>query len=875
MGKGECGKKEDTPCVGDLHFQVLEAESGKWLPAAIKDVKSLGCCQGKEYEVEYTPSGGQAVKQTMVVPRERLRQRQAAIPMGSDGYPDLDKDRGCTDILCNCVFLAFVVGWIVIGTVAFSKGKPARLLMPADFRDELCGDKPPRDAYPFWFVPKPEYKYTYGVCVKECPMIGDVVCNNDWIDMRGWTEARGWPPYNESNKIFEMNETEVAQVNEIIDTPKINLGSGATGTIAKVISRWPNIRLDAIDLLAIKSNCTRRDLYYGPNRLNTPEAILTRTGWSSGRPCNATERELLDRALRLEPRVRSFNCFLATYRTEDMVNRCIPKTDDEQGSNRSSELRALAESSAAGRYFSDGFGELKACWRVLLISAFTALAISFIALFLMRIFLRPLVYLTLLLILVVLIAAGVACHVYANNLEEVTLPGDTSHEDQVKTFRAFSYIFWGAAGVYFAVMLWLISRVRIAICVLEQASLALFSAPSVLIIPPIMFLMLVGWFVWFLFLAVYIQTVDDVTTADFKETFNNYTEPIPDFNITDVIPVPALLDDNSSHLEYENTTDGRAGEQEVDEDTIIRYMHAYNFFGFLWVANFLIAMAFFVISGVVIMWFWSASTVELVGGEKEKSTPPLAMKNAFCRMLRYHLGTLLFGSLLIAIIQFVRAVLLYIEQQLPEELKESAQFKIVKCLVHCFLAYLERVVKIINKNAYIICGIFGTNFCVSAKRAMGYLVANIARTAVLTSMGTVVMMLLKLFICGSNVYLAMLMIREKSLTDDEPIESGLFPLFFVLLLSFVISEIVMNCYDTCIDTVFMCSLVDEDRAGDEGDSYVSYVPPDLAELMDNFKDIHALEAEYKAKVRQATATDPNKKRSSKVKPSAPTETSES
>ena len=97
----------------------------------------------------------------------------------------------------------------------------------------------------------------------------------------------------------------------------------------------------------------------------------------------------------------------------------------------------------------------------------------------------------------------------------------------------------------------------------------------------------------------------------------------------------------------------------------------------------------------------------------------------------------------------------------------------------------------------------------------------------------------------------------------------------------------MNCYDTCITTVFMyapapprltllvptralrCSLIDEDRAGDCGDSYIPYVPPSLAKLMDNvcvldhcdaahahahtqFKEVDALERDYKAKVRHAT-----------------------
>eukprot|EP01064_Diplonema_japonicum_P032649 TRINITY_DN618_c0_g3_i1.p1 TRINITY_DN618_c0_g3~~TRINITY_DN618_c0_g3_i1.p1 ORF type:complete len:862 (+),score=130.31 TRINITY_DN618_c0_g3_i1:69-2654(+) len=825
MGKGEgCCGKSFNPEIGGKNAQVLEGDTGKWLPCEVKDIQGGGCCGGaKEYVVDYTPSTGGLNLETITVPIAKLREREAAIKLGPDGLPDLDAGRGCTDCLCLIFFAAFAAGWVLLATIAIDKGSPIRLLMPNDFRDEICGEFQPRTDYPEWFVPKPEYKLTYGICVAKCPTPGDIVCNNDWSNMAAF-ESSGlkWntdpvpSDWGVNNKVYEMNATEVEEANAVfpLSSYSPDFGNGTTGTIAKVLSMWPNIPLDVLDPVGTIRNCDWRESKFGPTA-TIADRLVGEAGYPGGKVCTEREKYLLKKMVDVTPLVDSFNCFSATYRTDDLVHRCVPLSNDrEQNSSKASQLKALAQSSAAGRYFSDGFGELKACWRVLLISAFTAIIISFIWLLLLRIMLRPIVYTILLLILAVLIIAGYACHVYANNLEDVTLPGDTSHDEQVKTWRAFSYVFWGVSCVYFVVMLWLISRIRIAICVLEQASMALFSAPSVLVIPPLMFIAIVGWLAWFLVLAAYIQTVQDVTTDTFLKAAAPATDTITDtlgdlLNKTDsVLSLSPELLDIATNLSdtvtsATNVSDARNGSLDVDSTTVIRYMHAYNFFGFLWMVQFFIAMAFFVISGVVIMWFWSASTAEILSGEKSKSTVPFAMKNAFYRMIRYHLGTLLFGSLLIAIIQFVRALLLYIEHQLPEELKESASFKIVKCLVHCFLAYLERIVKIINKNAFIITGIFGTSFCSSARRALCFLLANIARTAVLTAMAEVVMFLLKIFICGANVYLAMLMIKEESLTDDEKIESGLFPLFFVLLISFVIAVIVMNCYDTCITTVFM------------------------------------------------------------------------
>eukprot|EP01063_Lacrimia_lanifica_P022189 TRINITY_DN29853_c0_g1_i1.p1 TRINITY_DN29853_c0_g1~~TRINITY_DN29853_c0_g1_i1.p1 ORF type:complete len:875 (+),score=315.59 TRINITY_DN29853_c0_g1_i1:87-2711(+) len=828
MGKGE-GKGEGccewSPEVGEK-CQVLEGSSGKWLPCEMKDITSAGYCKGKNYHVAYASSGGGLVEE--VVPSAKIRQYKAAIALGPDGLPDLDKDRPCccSDPFCALPFFIFIIGWIILATIAFDKGDPVRLLMPNDFRDEICGEFEPRTDYPEWFVPKPEFKLYYGICVKECPEPGAIVCNNDWENMEVFEAGRQkWdivpPPaeWGRNNKEFEMNATEVAEVNDVFPMSRrlsVDLGEGATGTIARVMSQWPNV----------------------------PFAILDPTGYYRRcNDCSARQKSLMERAVETEPLIVSFNCFSATYRTEELVHRCVPLSSDrEQNASRVDTLQALAASTSAGRYFSTGYGELKACWLVLILSAFIALILSFIALVLIRWFLRPIVYTILLLILVVLICAGLACHIYANNLDEVTLPGDTTHENQVKTWRAFSYIFWMAAAIYFVVMLWLISRVRIAICVLEEASKALFSAPSVLIIPPLMFICVAGVFVWFLYLAAYIQTVHDISIEDFTNTTNELADsalPLEEFNLTK----DDLLSSNSSAFNSKQT----------DEDKLIRYMHAYNFFGFLWMVQLVIAIAFFIVCSVVVMWFFSASTSELVNGEKEKTTVPLAMRKGAYRAFRYHFFTLVFGSLLIAIIQFVQAVLLYIEHQIPDEVKDSTEYKVISCCIHCFLAYLERIVKIINRNAYIFTAVFGNSFCTGAKRAFTFLFANIARVAVLTAMAEVVMFIIKICVCGSTVYFGMLMIREPSLTEDEDISSGLFPLFFILVISFIIATIVMDCYDTCVTTVFMCSLIDEDRAGEEGDAYIAYVPPSLAKLMDNFKDIGAIEQEYKDKVRLATA----------------------
>ena len=57
------------------------------------------------------------------------------------------KNRGCTDIICLLIFLAFCVGWAVIGIYGFANGDPRILIYPSDSDGKICGkedfvDKP-------------------------------------------------------------------------------------------------------------------------------------------------------------------------------------------------------------------------------------------------------------------------------------------------------------------------------------------------------------------------------------------------------------------------------------------------------------------------------------------------------------------------------------------------------------------------------------------------------------------------------------------------------------------------------------------------------------------------------------------------------------
>lgn len=145
-----------------------------------------------------------------------------------------------------------------------------------------------------------------------------------------------------------------------------------------------------------------------------------------------------------------------------------------------------------------------------------------------------------------------------------------------------------------------------------------------------------------------------------------------------------------------------------------------NVFGFLWGAFFVSALGQMILASVFATWYWTF---------RKRNLPFFAVTEATLRTLRYHIGTLAFGSLIITICRAIRIVLEYIDHKLKKY--DNGFTKAILCCCKCFFWCLEKFLKFINRNAYIMCAIHGKNFCGSAKDAFMLLMRNIVRVFVL------------------------------------------------------------------------------------------------------------------------------------------------
>ena len=114
--------------------------------------------------------------------------------------------------------------------------------------------------------------------------------------------------------------------------------------------------------------------------------------------------------------------------------------------------------------------------------------------------------------------------------------------------------------------------------------------------------------------------------------------------------------------------------QILDYNTTIQSTFAPHFFLFLWVNQMLIYFTYTVIAGAVSDWYFTERDER---GTKNMKRP---VSSACRRTCRYHMGTILVCAFIIAVVQFIRAMVAYMERMAGK--KKNALQKLLFKLIH-------------------------------------------------------------------------------------------------------------------------------------------------------------------------------------------------
>ncbi|KAL3871869.1 hypothetical protein ACJMK2_039841 [Sinanodonta woodiana] len=362
--------------------------------------------------------------------------------------------------------------------------------------------------------------------------------------------------------------------------------------------------------------------------------------------------------------------------------------------------------------------------------------------------------------------------------------------EQSKFWLAVAIISTVILAISLLIFLFLCQRIRIAIALIKEGSKAVGSMLFTLIFPVFPFVLEILTIAYWLITAVYLSSTGRNPTFSQNNTFSNGSY---------------IFDTVGCNKNVTNTmSDVCDILKNIQEAKYTFYLQIYNLFMLFWLVNFFMAFGQMALAGAFASYYWA--------WEKPKDIPMFPMLSSVGRCFRYHLGTLAFGSLIVAIIQLIRVMLEYIEAKLKEAENPVAKC-LIKCLKCCFWC-LEKFIKFLNKNAYILTAIHGKNFCSAAKDAFLLIVRNVVRVVVVDKVTDFLLFIGKLVIVGGVTAASFFFFdgRIEFLSTYKPTLNFYFvPVVIVAFGSYIVSSCFFSVYSMAVDTLFLCFLEDLER----------------------------------------------------------------
>uniref|UniRef100_A0A8C6SYG4 Choline transporter-like protein n=1 Tax=Neogobius melanostomus TaxID=47308 RepID=A0A8C6SYG4_9GOBI len=358
-----------------------------------------------------------------------------------------------------------------------------------------------------------------------------------------------------------------------------------------------------------------------------------------------------------------------------------------------------------------------------------------------------------------------------------------------ETWLAFLIVIAIGEAILLLMLIFLRKRILIAIALIQEASKAVSHMMSALVYPVITFIMLLICVAYWGATALYLATSGAPIYKVVALNSNN----------------EACKKINASHLcDPLNFTSSSYPGCPTASCIFIKYNDEGNFQQFLF--NLQIYNVICTLAGAFASYYWAF--------HKPADIPMFPICGSFLRALRYHIGSLAFGALILTLVQIMRMLLEYIDHKTREAQNGCARF--ILCCLKCCLWCLEKFIKFLNRNAYIMIAIYGKNFCVSAKNAFSLLMRNIIRVVVLDKVTDLLLFFGKLLVVGGVGVLAFFFFSGRipspnSTFRSETLNYYWMPIITVMFGSYLIAHGFFSVYNMCVDTLFLCFLEDLER----------------------------------------------------------------
>ncbi|CAE8733965.1 unnamed protein product [Polarella glacialis] len=476
---------------------------------------------------------------------------------------------------------------------------------------------------------------------------------------------------------------------------------------------------------------------------------------------------------------------MTAYKSIAVMNRyCMPDTEKSKKATAALEEGPMADSS---QKFLEDLSSIPASWPVLLGAFFVAVFLGYVWMLLMRCCAGPLIWSTIVLVIVGFGALGAYMFVNAGQMSQnfpdnVKVPeGYGQHEETAtKVIAGFLFV---CSFVCLCMACCFRSSIDAACACVEVAVEAIFEMPS-LLFAPILKAVVKGSFALILIFGFFLL----LSTAPM-------TSPLMDPNSkTNLVGQAVSSQAQGVYRHFELT-----GQQ---KGILVGYV-----FVAFWIECFLNALYQFIIAYAMAEYYYAP-----IDEHGDKDVPGCcALFDGAQVGIFYHTGSLAFGSALVAIFSTLQLIIAAIEyQQKASGTSNPVVTAILSCvgsIVTCF----KWIVELINRNAYVDIAITSNDFCSAAKNAVGLIIQLAGSMAVLNG-ATIVFSIFGCLLvgigCGAFAFFAA---QTATFTDPTSTYFIVTPVPVAIVSGFIgisVAACFMMVFDMASDALLYCYGVD-------------------------------------------------------------------
>jgi hypothetical protein len=261
-----------------------------------------------------------------------------------------------------------------------------------------------------------------------------------------------------------------------------------------------------------------------------------------------------------------------------------------------------------------------------------------------------------------------------------------------------------------------------------------------------------------------------------------------------------------------------SGDQRFVMDERVQQMFGFHIFALIWNLLFFVSLQDTTVAGAVATWYYT----------RDKNNLGSPISTAFYNTIRFNLGSIAFGALIVAIVKIISFFVDAAKASAKKAGEESQVAKFLMSCTSCITKCFERFMAYLTRNALIHVAIYNTSFCRGGKESFKVLTDNMDKIFAVNTVGDFFLFLCKFSVASFSGLVCLLILKN----HFEDIDNRAAPALIVAALSYLVGCNFFGTVEMAIDTILVCFCHEEDVV-QANPNYRPYMSDDLKQFIES------------------------------------------